>query len=81
MGATDEQKKADVNRLTNELPVLPFNADVAKIAADIYSNLRRTNQLIEFRDIFIAATCVAYNMPLKTLNRKHFERIGNLKLV
>lgn len=37
--------------------------------------------MIEFRDIFIAATAIANNLPLLTLNEKHFSRVDNLSLV
>ena len=80
MGAANEDKKRDVELLTEDLTILPLNEDVARQAALIYHLLRSTNQLIEFRDIFIAATCIAYDHPLKTLNVKHFKRIQGLKL-
>ena len=35
--------------------------------------------LIEFRDILIGATAILYNIPIATLNIKHFERIDNLQ--
>lgn len=78
MGATDESKMKDVRVLTEDLMVLPFDEQVAKKSGEIYHQLRKTNKLIEFRDIFIAATCLVYEMPLKTLNQKHFERVSNL---
>ncbi|MEY4906232.1 MAG: hypothetical protein RLZZ292_4047, partial [Bacteroidota bacterium] len=34
----------------------------------------------DHRDIFIAATAIANNLPIKTLNIKHFARIPNLIL-
>jgi tRNA(fMet)-specific endonuclease VapC len=37
--------------------------------------------MIEFRDIFIAATCIVNELPLITLNKKHFKRIEELKLI
>ncbi|MCF2491295.1 hypothetical protein L0659_24190 [Dyadobacter sp. CY347] len=49
-------------------------------AAEIYHNLRRRNSLIEFRDIFIAATALTFQLPIKTLNQGHFQRIENLEL-
>jgi tRNA(fMet)-specific endonuclease VapC len=78
MGATSESKRQDVLRLTEDLEILPFNEQVADEAAKIYHKLRRTNEMIEFRDIFIAATCVVYNIPLVTRNKKHFERVEEL---
>lgn len=80
MGATDEKKLADIRLLTDDLPVLPFDEDVSRKAAEIYHQLRRENKMIEFRDIFIAATCIVFDMPLKTLNEGHFERIQGLRM-
>ena len=36
--------------------ILSFNSHVANIASDIAKKLRTKNKIIEFRDIFIAAT-------------------------
>lgn len=80
MGAIDENKQKDIKLLTEDIPVLPFDERVSKKAAEIYHQLRRQNKMIEFRDIFIAATCLAFELPLKTLNAKHFERIKKLDI-
>ena len=79
MGATTDEKKKDIQLLTEDLPVLPFNENVAIQASVLYHELRKTNQLIEFRDIFIGATCLVYNFPLKTTNTKHFNRISGIQ--
>lgn len=50
-------------------------------AVAINSILKRKRKQIDLADLFIAATAVAYNLPLATLNRKHFERIDTLKLI
>jgi tRNA(fMet)-specific endonuclease VapC len=80
MGATDENKQKDIKLLTEDLPVLPFDESVSKKAAEIYHQLRIDNNMIDFRDIFIAATCLVFELPLKTLNKKHFERIKQLNI-
>jgi len=80
MGATSPEKEKDIHTLTDELNVLPFDNEVALKAGQIYQELRKKNQLIEFRDIFIAATCLVHELPLATLNKKHFERIEGLML-
>jgi tRNA(fMet)-specific endonuclease VapC len=36
--------------------------------------------MIEFRDIFIAATCIVNGFPVKTLNKKHYGRIKGLSI-
>ncbi|WP_439557965.1 type II toxin-antitoxin system VapC family toxin [Dyadobacter sp.] len=80
MGATNDEKKNDVRILLDGIPVLPFNEEVSVNAAEIYHNLRRRNLLIEFRDIFIAASAITFHLPVKTLNQGHFQRIENLIL-
>ncbi|MBW2740875.1 MAG: type II toxin-antitoxin system VapC family toxin [Deltaproteobacteria bacterium] len=46
----------------------------------VIDHFRKKNKIIEFRDIFIAATAITNDMPLSTLNIKHFERIDDLEL-
>lgn len=81
MGATDSKKLYDIQLLTEDLLILPFDDRVAAKSGEIYHQLRKENKMIEFRDIFIAATCIIYKMPLKTLNTKHFERISGLNVL
>lgn len=69
-----------VEKVLSKLPVLPFDSACVKTATEIYRNLKVKNQLISLPDIFIAATAVTHNLQLLTLNRKHFERVENLKL-
>ena len=32
-------------------------------------------------DLFIAATAITHNLPIATLNRRHFERIDSLNIM
>lgn len=79
MGATTDEKKKDIQLVTEDLLILPFNDNVAIEASVIYHDLRKTNQIIEFRDIFIAATCIVYDLPINTTNKSHFKRVKGLK--
>ena len=79
-GGTDAQKQHDIQEILNWCTILPFTSDVAGVSATIYRNLRTTNQLVEIRDIFIAATALTYGLPLMTLNTGHFGRIDRLQL-
>ena len=81
MGATTKEKENEVRSITEDLQILPFTDAVAFKAAQLYHQLKKQNKLIEFRDIFIGATCLAYNFPLKTTNTKHFARISGIVLV
>ena len=77
-GSTSEAKRLDVETVCAEINILDFNIDTAKIASEIYRDLRTKNQLIEFRDILIAASALQHDLPLATLNRKHFERVNGV---
>jgi len=81
MGATSVEKENDIVAITEDIQILPFTATVTHKAARLYHLLKKENKLIEFRDIFIAATCIVNELPLVTLNKKHFNRIEELKLV
>jgi tRNA(fMet)-specific endonuclease VapC len=80
MGATNEQKREDVQLLTEDTIVLPFDEEVSIRASEIYHELRKSNQMIDFRDIFIAATCLVHNLPIMTTNKNHFQKIQGLIL-
>ncbi|MBI4848961.1 MAG: type II toxin-antitoxin system VapC family toxin [Nitrospirae bacterium] len=67
--------------LLKNIDVLPFDSKCALKARDIYSGLKSQNKLIEIPDIFIAATSLAYNLPLATINKNHFKRIAGVELV
>ena len=81
MGATTPEKQRDIAVITENFTILPFTDEVARQAAAIYHKLRLRNQMIEFRDIFIAATCLVHDLPIVTLNKKHFQRIDSLKML
>lgn len=81
MGATTKDKENDIEILTEYLTVLPFTDLVSIKAAQIYHKLRLNNQMVEFRDIFIAATCIINELPIVTLNTEHFKRIDELKII
>lgn len=80
-GATDERKKSDIRNIMTAFEILPFTADVAEKAGEMYISLRKTNHIIEIKDIFIAATAIIHNVSISTLNRKHFERIKDVELI
>jgi predicted nucleic acid-binding protein len=80
MGATDKKKQADVKILTDDIVVLPFDEEVSVKASEIYHNLKKVNKMIEFRDIFIGATCLVHKLSIKTTNKAHFARIKSLEI-
>ncbi len=65
------------------LEVIQISDVIARLAADILRDLKKQGMVLDFKDIFIAATCIVHNMELLTYNQKHFTRLKKygLKLV
>lgn len=61
--------------------VLFFNQVVAQAAVGVNTMLKRKRKQIGIADLFFAATAISSNLPLATLNRKHFDRIEGLTLL
>ena len=80
LGNSDEQN-VFWDKFFSQITVLPFNTKSARQSATIYQQLKAKNKLVEVPDILIAGTAMSHNLPLATLNRKHFERIKDLQLV
>ena len=80
-GAKTDKHLTDVNTLKKWIENLPFDDQVAENAATIFRKLKVKNRLIEFRDIFIAATAYEHKLPIATLNEKHFECIEEITLL
>lgn len=61
--------------------VLPSRPDVCWHYAQAYRHLQKNSQLIGTNDLWIAATALAYEMPVVTSNREHFERVPGLDVM
>lgn len=79
-GATISQNTFWEN-LLEKIQVVPFDQTVVKVAVDINNDLKRKRKQIDLADLFIAATAISNGFPFATLNRKHFERIDQLKII
>lgn len=79
-GATGAQLPFWMNMLART-KVIPFDQNISQAAVDINATLKRKRKQIGIADLFIAATAITNNLPLATLNRKHFDRIDGITLV
>ncbi len=80
-GATDLKKRQDIDTLLQGVFILPLNTDIAKNAGFIYQDLRKRGNMIEVTDILIEATALENDLPIKTLNTNHFQRIPGLVIL
>jgi predicted nucleic acid-binding protein len=65
----------------DDIEILAFDCTIADTARQVFRQLKRNRCLIGLADILIAATAITNNLPLATLNHKHFERIDKLQLI
>lgn len=73
-----EQSKArdNLETLLEELTIIPINTSISIQAGKMNAKLR-----IALLDALIAATALEENMPLATMNVKHFKKIPGLKII
>ncbi len=60
--------------------ILPFTADVSWEYGRAYRYLRANGLLIGSNDLWIAATGLAYRMPIVTRNVEHYRRVPDLQV-
>lgn len=70
-------KEKDLLSIITPLTVLSYDFHIAQIAGQI---AREFSMPIDFADAAIAATAIVNKAVLCTLNKKHFEGIGDLEL-
>lgn len=63
--------------LANMTP-LEIDTRSARRAAYLHDELLRTNQDIGIKDVLIAAICLEHELPLLTMNERHFQRVDGL---
>ena len=59
---------------------IDLTEQIARKAGQIYTELKRTGNLIDNEDILIGATSLYHGIPLFTSNDKHFNRIPRLQM-
>lgn len=73
-----ENKKAkkELDQIFSNIVVLPINIEISTLAGRI-----KAKKGIDLLDAIIAATAISNNIPLVTLNQKHFRSIEHLRLL
>ena len=74
----DLEKQKILNFLSS-LIALNLNKESAILAGEIEANLTQQGEIIELEDIMISAIVIANEETLITRNKKHFDKIKNLK--
>ena len=80
-GAKTEQHIQDIAKLRKMRMDYLVADGFSETAAMIFRELKNMNQVIEYRDIFIAATAKIHHCQVATLNVEHFARIQGVELL
>jgi tRNA(fMet)-specific endonuclease VapC len=80
-GVNLEKRRAFIHDIEAGIPVLKFATEEALVHAKIWSELEITGQRIGPHDMIIAATALANEHSLATLNESEFGRVPHLKLI
>ena len=75
-----EQAAEGLRRFLTGVAVLPFTEEIARRFGEENARLLDGGQVISQFDLTIAATALHHGMVLLSENRKHYQRIPNLKL-
>ena len=81
LAGAHERDMSEWYHLFDNVIVLAFDDVTIDFARKFYRQLKQENRLIDTTDILIAATAMANDLPLATLNRNHFERIRGLRMI
>ena len=79
-GATSKENLQQINRFLKQYIVLPIDYHIS----NIFTNLVQKYVLSHNTDIgdsFVAATALHYQLPLLTMNHKHYKHVPNLQLI
>jgi len=69
------------DRLVAPFAVLPCTPEVSWQYGRLYRYLRENGLLIAANDLWIAATALAFDMPVVTRNEKHFASVPQLDVI
>ncbi|HUO04026.1 MAG TPA: PIN domain-containing protein [Candidatus Binataceae bacterium] len=79
--AQRNRRRAFVEGLLAELPVLAFDLTVARVHAALWADLARRGIAAGERDLMIGATAIARNYAVATRDDRSFPRMPDLNVV
>ncbi len=74
-------ERAAWNELVSPFEVLPCKPEVSWRYGRLYRYLSDNGLLIDANDLWIAATALAFEMPVVTRNKRHFARVPQLDVI
>jgi predicted nucleic acid-binding protein len=75
------QIAVSVEAILQHFEILPFDTQSAQVYADLFVHLRSTGLAVGSFDLLIAATAIANERSVVTLNLREFRRIPGLTVI
>lgn len=75
-----ERRLQFIEGLLGFVSVLAFDLETARVHSRIWADLAARGQTIGPHDLIIAATALAHDLPIATLNPEHFQRVEGLQV-
>ena len=76
-----DKRQRFVEGILTDYAVLPFGLQEAREHSQVWAKLEQAGQMIGSHDIEIAATALAADFLVATLNREEFDRIPGITLI
>ncbi len=74
------RRLAFVEGVLGALPVIGIDTRTARSHAQLWADLARAGNMIGVHDSWLAATCLAHNLQLATVNLREFMRVPGLEV-
>lgn len=79
-GARNKAELLKIEKVLNSFSLLEFNNETAVLSTNLIKEFSLSHGL-KIPDAIIAATCLIYDIPLYTFNKKDFRFIPEIKLI
>jgi len=80
VGALNKRELKKINRILSEVKLLDLDQDIFELADKLIERYALSHNMSIY-DAIIAATCLIYDLPLWTYNKKDFRFINELELI
>lgn len=74
------KRSAYVEKVIELFPIYNFEISIARIYAELWSDMSKRGIQIGAHDLIIGSTALSLGFSVVTCNKRHFERIEGLKI-
>ena len=79
-GAKNKEDIQHISKMLKEYIIVPINYSISAIFSKLFENFVLSHNS-GIPDTLVAATALHYDLPLLSMNQKHFKHIPGLKLL